>query len=283
MDNENILKRSIYRCIPTLRRHAVFFTSIAVLAILGVVFYHTVRNHIPKTMDVEEWRNVTQLWVKHGDQRISLNRMVIVTGLFIPQMLVGAPFLNITKVLTGYWFGWVYGLIICIILETVLGFTSAFIFLRIINRESMESDIAPYLKDSHGWLNLFLLHMSSMPMHIKITLLTCHHISPFKFWSTSLGVSGLMSLKNVIIGNLLYYNKYVWIALSLALILSVMPMVIFIYLMISNGVYSSILDFMLCRKRDDPPKDSEKDGIFSIESDTDSVNDVDTWKVDGSF
>ena len=94
-------------------------------------------------------------------------------------------------------------------------------------------------------------------------------------------VSSIMSLKNVIIGDLLYHNTYVWLALSFALILSTLPMFIFIYIMISNGMYDSMIDFIF--NRPNKKDQQEGDAIFTIDSDTDSVHDIETWTVDGRF
>lgn len=291
MDNENIARISLYRgakaCANAVHRHLMFFLTITMLAMFCLVFYFNIKGHIPSSMDVEEWRNVSRIWVRHGDQRISSNRVFIVTCLFIPQVVTGAPFLNVTKILCGFWFGWVKGLLICILQETVLGFLAAFLFLKVINAKSMASDIAPYLQNSKSLSSLFLLHMSSMPMHIKITVLFCHHITPLKFWSMSIFVSSLLSLKNAIIGNLLFHNRYVWAALSLAFFFSLLPMAIFIYLMIHNGLYGSVLDFIMNR----PSASKEEEGIFSLCSDDDSQcnspcdsnHDLENWRVDSDL
>lgn len=278
MDNQNIIQRSIHKCTSAVHRHLMFFLTVGVITLLGFIFYCSIRNQIPTTMNVNEWKNVSKAWVKHGDQRLSTNRVAIVTALFIPQIVIGAPFLNFTKILCGYWFGWLTGFILCSIEEILLSLFSALLFLRLIDTKNMADDITPYLKNSHTWLNLFLLHMSSMPMHLKITLLTCNHISHYRFWTMYIVVASLLTCKNVIIGNLLYHNKYVWIAISIALILSVIPTIIFIYITIHNGLYNSILDFLLNR-----PNGEEKASIFTIDSDTDSNHDLENWRVDGDF
>lgn len=293
MDNENIVRISLYRgakaCGNKIHRHLMFFMTATMLAVFCLVFYFNIKGHIPSSMDVNEWKNVSRVWVRHGDQRVSSNRVFIVTCLFIPQVVAGAPFLNVTKILCGYWFGWLKGLLICFVQETVLSLLAALIFLKVINAKSMASDLSPYLQNSKNWTSLLLLQMSSMPMHLKVTVLFCHHITPFRFWCSFMLVSSLFSLKNTVIGHLLFLNRYVWAALAVAFILSLLPMLIFTLLMIQNGLYSSVVDFILNRPKE--TKHEESEGIFSVCSDEDSHSqpycdsdhDLENWRVDSDL
>lgn len=81
MDNENARPRMAF-----LQRHLMFLLTIALLCALSLAFYYSVRGHIPATMDAAEWRNVSRIWVRHHDQRVSVNRLAIVLALFIPQV-----------------------------------------------------------------------------------------------------------------------------------------------------------------------------------------------------
>jgi hypothetical protein len=84
MDNENVGARLAF--LAFLRRHLMFLLTIALLCALSFVFYYSVRGHIPATMDVAEWRNISRVWVRHNDQRVSANRLAIVLALFLPQV-----------------------------------------------------------------------------------------------------------------------------------------------------------------------------------------------------
>lgn len=266
MDNENMkgFKRAASSALSRLgqfcMRHLMFFMTVAILCGMSVIFYYSIKGHIPATMDVNEWKNVSKIWVKHNDQRVSSNRVAIVFALFMPQVVAGAPFLNVTKVLCGYWFGFFKGLTICCSIEIMLSVFAFLLFSKVINTSEMAKDIAPYLENIHSWYNMFMLQLSSIPMHIKISVLSCKDITYFKFWTTFLLVTTVMSIKNVLIGNLLFYEKWVWLALAFGLALSALPMLVFICMMSQYNVYSSFIDLLL-----DRPRQLEEDqGIFSV-------------------
>jgi len=266
MDNENVkgFKRTASSALSRLgqffSRHLMFFMTIAILCGMSVIFYYNIKGHIPTTMDVNEWKNISKVWVKHNDQRISPNRVMIVIALFMPQIIAGAPFLNVTKVLCGYWFGFLKGLAICCSLETMLSVIAFLLFSKVINTSEMAKDLAPYLENIHGWYNLFMLHLSSIPMHIKISVLSFKDITHFKFWATFMVVTTVMSIKNVLIGDLLFHERWVWVVLAFGLMLSILPMLVFIHMMSQYNVYSSFIDLILDR----PRHEQEDQGIFSV-------------------
>jgi hypothetical protein len=169
-------------------------------------------------------------------------------------VVVGAPFLNVTKVLCGYWFGLLWGVAVALSMELLLSAFTALLFSRIINTQAMAHDLAPYLDNIHGWRYLLLLQLSSIPMHIRISVLSCEGITPAKFWGSFVAVSAVMTVKNALIGDLLFHERWVWAALAVGLALSLLPMLVFVYLLLHYQVYNSLLDYVLDRPNPDNAK-----------------------------
>lgn len=223
--------RRLHRCAL---RHSRSLSVMAAMLAVSLLFYFALKDRVPRSLDAGEWRNATIQLTTNQTQFVSPRRLAIVASLFVPQVVFGAPFLNITKMLCGYWFGLLWGWLVCVLAEVALSYALSAAFLRFVDSDAVAEDAGIYLKSIRTRTQLVLLHLTSMPFQARIFVLKAGVFTAREFWASFCLVSMAMSLKNALIGDLLFNRRLLWLALSLAALFTLLPSVFTVYVFASG-------------------------------------------------
>lgn len=141
--------------------------------------------------------------------------LIVLFAFHALQMLFFFPFMNITKMMYGYFFGIWHGAIICFCYETILLLGYIFTVFNCIH-----SFPGPYflrnlieyidLRRKRAYFSIFilLLNMSSLPLATKSALVVSLSITPLEFIGSNLANMLLTSLRDICWGNILSYSHF---------------------------------------------------------------------------
>jgi len=219
------------RCVKR-HRNALFFVIFTL--VFTIIFYFSLKDRIPKHLNADEWRNASMQLTNNQTQKVNAHRLLIVTSLFVPQVVFNAPFQHITKILCGYWFGLLWGWLISVLSELALSFATINLCMRFVDSEAIVEDSRLFLESIRTRTQLITMHLTSLPIQVRIFVVKAGAFSKREFWLSLLIVSAVMSFKNALIGQLLFYNSLIWLALSMTVVFTLLPSLVTLYLAVSG-------------------------------------------------
>ena len=227
--------RPLRRITRYCRRSRLLYTAVIpfiVICILSGIMAAMFNRSIPHTMEKAEWVNFTKALVLHSDQRVSTQRVTILSLTLVSQYLFGVPFMNITKILYGYWFGLPKGVLLCFSLEVlcimpiVLWASS-----HIHPDENLISITDDLRKQRRFWLNLCIFQLSALPIYTRIPLLIHGAVTQREFTISFFSVALVMTAKNCLVGTLIYHYPHNAVILGTVVgALTILPSVLVVYL-----------------------------------------------------
>jgi len=217
------------------RRSRLLYTAVIpfiVICILSGIMAAMFHRSIPHTTEKAEWVNFTKTLVIHSDQRVSPQRLTILSLTLCSQYLFGVPFMNITKILYGYWFGFLSGLILCTIVEILC--TLPIILWAASNTHTDESlihIIDDFREKRCFWINLLMFQLTGLPIYTKLPLLMHNAVTQREFTISFFSVTIVMTAKNTLVGTLIYhYPQHAVILGTVVGVLTILPSLMVVYL-----------------------------------------------------
>lgn len=253
--------RRLTRCC---RRSRLLYTTVipfVVICILSGVIAALFHNSIPKTMEKAEWVNFTKSLVLHSDQRVTPQRFALLSLTMVSQYLAGVPFMNITKILYGYWFGFWKGAALCFSVEILCIYP---VILYAAGRVRPEETLIHITDDLRAknrlWTNLFILQMSGLPIYTRIPFLLHGAVTEREFTATFFTVALVMTMKNTLVGTLIYHYPNNAVVLGTIVgMLTLLPSVLTIYLGTSVLQSRSFWELVTGSEKDETEDDTEDD------------------------
>lgn len=173
--------------------------------VLSVLFFlccgESVYEVIPHDMNVTKWNE----FITKVDKNVTISshyKLLILMTLQIMHNFLGMPMGNVTKIFYGYFFGWLWGTVICTVWEMVL----IFLYVKQIPRKEIDTVfliIQSTRERGMLWIELILLAMSSVPLQVAGLLIEFGGVSCQEYLCTHFIVTFLMTLKNCICGYLI--------------------------------------------------------------------------------
>ncbi len=244
------------------KKSRLFYTAVVpflVICILSGIMAAMFHRHIPHSMEKEEWMNFTKTLVLHSDQRISPQRVTILTLTLCSQYLFGVPFMNITKILYGYWFGFLPGTLLCfftdiLCIAPIILWTAS----KIHPDESLISITEDLRKQKRFWINLTIFQLSSLPIYTRIPLLIHGAVTQREFTISFFSVALIITVKNTLVGTLIYHHPHNAVILGTVVgVFTVLPSLMLVYL--GSSVLNSQSFWMLIRTEEREEEDDERE------------------------
>lgn len=198
--SENVKNRLI--CIIFIFIDRWYITLPIVLSALFVFFCgDAVYEVVPHDMNVTKWDE----FITEVDENITISssyKLLILMTLQIFHNFLGLPMGNITKIFYGYWFGWLWGTLICAAFEMLL----LYLYVKTIKIKEMDiifSIIHAIREKGMLWIELIILAASSVPLQVAGLLIEFGGVSCMEYLFTHFIVTFIMTLKNCVCGYLI--------------------------------------------------------------------------------
>lgn len=251
MQGSNLLylkQRNLVQCTSS-----VMVPTLATLTV-SLVAWIMFHNSVPHSVDKQEWLNFTSSLVQHTDQRFTMKRMTILSLFHLSQIWFGVPFLLITKILYGYWFGLVGGLLSCLLVEFIV-VMPVLLYSKPLETNECLRDIIKDMRDTGQFrANLFLFQICSLSLFIRIAVVVHGGVTRREFLISYWACTLLFTTMAVLLGTLIYHSLQHILLLSLIVtILTALPTVVTMYL-----IHQMVSEVNLWLSEEEP-------GIFQIE------------------
>ena len=244
------------------KRSRLLYTALiplVVICIISGIIAAMFHKSIPHTTEKQEWVNFTKTMVIHSDQRVTLQKVTIVSLAIISQHLAGVPFMNITKILYGYWFGFLIGMALCLIMEIVCIMPIIIWAASHVRPDETLINLTSDLRNQNRfWLNLVIFQLSALPIYTRIPLILHGAVTEREFIISFYGVALVMTAKNILVGTLIYhYPKSAVVLGTVVGILTILPSVMMLYL--GTSVLQSSSFWQLIGNEDREERNEEDD------------------------
>lgn len=208
------------------------------LSLLSVIF---LKNQIPQNMDSEKWKQFA-LSIQQS-LHAEKNRFIIVLAIVLVNVLQSVfafPLLHVTKVLSGYMFGFVSGFLLCVSVEMICVVIVVCLCEKIqTTNDALPSNVRKYFESMRSsWHIIFVLavlQMSAIPLLSLISLILTNSVSKKEFIFSHLVVSSVMTVKDAWLGQFIATPMNAAYKISIAsavmLISTILPTLCTVFLM----------------------------------------------------
>ena len=257
---------------PRIKRLLWYMLIIPVVfsVFLWLLGTYATREYVPNSLDVHVWRNFST-HVKQSVQAIDThyphNVLLVLLCIHAVQVLFCFPLIHVSKIMYGYFFGVLWGGVMCCVWELFL--VCVFVVVATQNNPSNHSsqkaasDLAGFLHYVNNLRSkhlvfpfLLAMHASSVPLVTATCLVLFQIVGQWEFISSHAIVTVFMTFKDTWLGNFLASSdgnaSNIAIAATMLSISELLPAVIAIVLMGIISSSSSSASISVCESEEIP-------------------------------